>query len=599
MATKNYRYLNYGDLSANETPFYSQLARTLAGGQKKMPAKQWGPYINALTNKGVKKLEIDDSKILQYIAAQPEDKSITREELVNKVNESLYTIKEYDLVKPRYSGFSHTRDRGHSYQETLYILNSPRMNIDDRLAEIRFELEELDLDMSLLAENPMLAVDLHKERTELKSRRNMALHHQISHFQGIQDPETGQHIENVLGHARVSTRGSLLFIEEIQSDWGQRGRRHEWRDIPKAPYISTTESWAGLLLRRQLQRAAQNPAIETVVWMKGGMENGSRSGRNQGLVDFYEKILPKLADKAVAGSGEKAKFISVKLTSTGNEIELPGLVITESVRQKLTQSQPLYSKDLIEPKIEGVPMSMDERRKLNKQLQQAREMLGDHVSVVLAERILDVATGQEVAGQTIPVLRMVQASLRARNPGLALNHEAYHYAHEELIGPFDQELIERAFEDGSRLNNKVRMALVKSGASPEAVAQCDDSKEAAAYGFALWKRGDIALTAAQAHKHEFAGDTIIDQSVGKIFRKVEGAMICLGLWAKRVLGLDEKERQAEKVYSVFEQVARGAYAKSAEDDEMAKLHTEGENMGAFGLDYEPKIAPKSQVRMRA
>src|SRR5690606_15856534 len=151
------------------------------------------------------------------------------------------------------------------------------------------------------------------------------------HFSSSTDPVTGHRLTCLIGHTRTSLRDDLFFVEEIQSDWAQSGRSQDWQHIDKAPFLSNTEAWSGLLLRGQMQRVAENPDVKRFAWILGSMSNGwgdaHRTGvsaeeaanASGGLNDFYVKILPKLADKVLKGTGEKVKFIPVQFQEGGAE----------------------------------------------------------------------------------------------------------------------------------------------------------------------------------------------------------------------------------------------------------------------------------------
>jgi hypothetical protein len=82
-----------------------------------------------------------------------------------------------------------------------------------------------------------------------------------SHWQGIDNP---------LAHLRMSDRdnGKTLHLEELQSDWGQEGRKGgfgEESGIPAAPYVTDTNQWVDLGLKRALMEAAKGGYDKIVV----------------------------------------------------------------------------------------------------------------------------------------------------------------------------------------------------------------------------------------------------------------------------------------------------------------------------------------------
>lgn len=128
---------------------------------------------------------------------------------------------------------------------------------------------------------------------------------------------------NIIAHVRFNDRTDAdgkktLFIEEIQSDWAQKGRKEgfsgnpkitdeavrSWADIslkfwneskesereemrreyqaemqgakggsiPPAPFVTKTESWAGLALKRMLRYAAEN-GYDRLAWTTGTIQS--------------------------------------------------------------------------------------------------------------------------------------------------------------------------------------------------------------------------------------------------------------------------------------------------------------------------------------
>lgn len=545
-----YRYLNpaYESLRA---PFGSKLMAEMGKAQNKAPVKQWIPFIKGLTSKGVKGLEIEDSKVVAWLEGLPENHKLSREDIVEWLRKNTLTVKEVNLSKAVYSAYSQPRNPTDTYRETLYLLNGEKENIDDRLEEIRFELEELDFDIALLAEDPERALRLYEEQKNLTEQSKTVKPLRFGHWSDVKDPQTGQLVANMIGHCRHSLRGNLYFIEEFQSDWAQRGRRVEWSSIPKGPWVTNTEAWAGLLLRRQLQLAASNPAVDTFAWITGSMRNGGQGGSEISMDEFYLKIIPKLADKLLSGTGVKTMMMTLNLGD--REVKVPGFTITDKVREKMLQQQPLYSFDFLH---DGPKLSPTEVRiGLDTEIKKAREMLGSGVSIRLAAQVIDAATGKEVAGRQIG--RIIDVSVKARNPAQALSHEVWHYAHEHLLTMEEQVAVEKAFESGSRLNYRVREALIKDGAAPAAVAQCDDPQEAAAHAFSLWTAGKMSLSLGEEIQKEAQGDDVFDRTIGKLFRKIEKAFISLAEWTARILGDPPALRVNRTAADVFAKLREG------------------------------------------
>jgi len=644
---RNYRYLNKGA----EPLFGSRLLQLLEGAQKRAPVSQWMAFIKGAITKGIKTSEIEESKIIDHLSALPPDEVLERDDLVDWLQSSLPTVKEIDLSgnKVEYRKYSHAGSGDVQYFESLYVLNTKLDNIDDRIEEIRFELEELDFDAQRLSMDPMLAVRLHEEQQQLLKDRIKANKSYSSHWHSTKDPSTGKSIKNLLAHARVSLHGNVYFIEEIQSDWAQGGRKHatslrmkalsrmldtsngihkylidylrtnkgeirddfwncrnifhlddmeleglknwacnkeavakymsvanaplEWRDPYLAgPWVTNTELWAGLILRRQLQRAAENPEIERVAWIHGRLRNGNtqairNDGIGDGLDNFYLKILPKIANKILAGTGVKSGFMPMKLD--GQTVQVPGILMTDPVREKMRETQPLYSRDVLPTMRYG--LTDNEHAAFNRILRRAHDMLGNDVSIRLSKQVLDAATGKPVAARTVE--RLIEVSFSANNPARALAHESWHYAYLHLLAEADKQAVDRAFANGTTLNSRVRERMVASGSNPDAIAQCDDAQEAAAHGWSLWLEGKLPLSAGEATQLEPTGHTGLDRTVGKVFRKVEQAFLGLGTWMRRTFFETKQQKAVSRTHAVFEALRDGLLREGWKPDTRPDSHS--------------------------
>src|SRR3546814_777572 len=200
------------------------------------------------------------------------------------------------------------------------------------------------------------------ERRRLIKQKDISRGFEHHHFSTVPDPEhPNQTVKNLLGHARSSLRNGLYFVDEIQSDWAQRGRQSNFQDerFPEAPFVTNTELWSGLILRRQLQLAAMNPNCKQFGWIIPEMHNGGLTRANPGLNDFYLKILPKTIEKVLKGTGEKVKFIEAALNKNAptEKSSFPGFDITDKVREKALQSMPLYS---LATETQGIKYAHDE-----------------------------------------------------------------------------------------------------------------------------------------------------------------------------------------------------------------------------------------------
>lgn len=234
--------------------------------------------------------------------------------------------------------------------------------------------------------------------------------------------------------------------------------------------------------------------------------------------------------------------------------------MTDSARSKLLEAQPLYSRDLLKETMSLHDIG-EALEGANAYLHTAKEMLGSTASVRFASQVFDAATGQEVAGRQIG--RLIELSLRAENSERVFHHEAFHYAHENLLDDEQRQAVDRAFADGSRLNTWTRESLVRQK-MPEAVKQCDDPKEAAAHAFSLWKTGEFAFK-ENLFEGELSG---IDRMAQKVFQVVEKAVDGFSGWMKRLFGERQVSSDSRVSEEIFRELAAGRLAATGETYEI-------------------------------
>jgi hypothetical protein len=598
-------YLNRNSTS----PMYSKLKRAIEEGkQGRADPAQWGAMIKAMTTKGVKSMEIDEVNILNWLDKESAKGTafITKKELAEKLDSLSTTVKEVQLQSPKFSG---ARQQGGNYKEYLYIANSERDNIVDDLERVEYEMDALAFTPELIYDNPEIVINLERERENLIRLKSKAIEFTAHHFSG---DTTNRHGKNLLAHCRITERPThgVYMIEEIQSDWAQRGRRSDWSNIPKGPWVTSTEAWAGLVLRRQLQLAAMNPGIKNIGWITESMRNGGRQnlsheatkveqkkhydselkrlmdaemarimGPHNGatdaqlskeqkaaisasahaaataelgrlrisepydmLNDFYLKVIPKIADKILSGTGGKVELKQLEINA-GNVVTIPTIALTDAVREKLADKQPVYSRALLLKE----PAAHDDQ-KLNALVASASHMIGSPKHLRLVTHLFDVATGAKVAGRYVN--NMVQVSLLAKNIEEAMDHECFHFAQENLLSTKERDIVERAFAYGSPLNDKVREILTKR--QDFALAkQCLDPQEASAQGFALWRAGLLDVREAQPQG---------------VFADVVNCIKSVSTWMRKVVLLEDI-RSTEDVFVAF---AKGDIARRQTELEAAR-----------------------------
>ena len=116
---------------------------------------------------------------------------------------------------------------------------------------------------------------------------------------------------NIIGHFRTSDRTTLagdkvLYIDEIQSDWGQTGREKGFRkdiddpndsgQIVRGPFVENTPKWTDLMVKRILAKAVEE-GYDMVSFSPGYIQN--MRWRKPGLIKYYDDILVKRVTKIV------------------------------------------------------------------------------------------------------------------------------------------------------------------------------------------------------------------------------------------------------------------------------------------------------------
>lgn len=85
--------------------------------------------------------------------------------------------------------------------------------------------------------------------------------------------------------------------------------------IPEAPFKST---WPQLVMKRMIRWASDN-GFERIAWINGDQQNGGVTGQDEGVAEFYEKILPKTVQKLVGKHGAKVDVVEIADTKSRDD----------------------------------------------------------------------------------------------------------------------------------------------------------------------------------------------------------------------------------------------------------------------------------------
>jgi GGDEF domain-containing protein len=146
---------------------------------------------------------------------------------------------------------------------------------------------------------------------------------------------------NILAHIRFNERQyadgkRVLFIEEIQSDWGQKGRKDGFNapvqmpdgssrtattGAPFAPFVGKTEAWVALALKRMIRYAVDNK-FDRVAWTTGEQQAER--------YDLSKKISKVVAQKTTLSNRYEVKAYGLDanqvIADVYEESELPDVV---------------------------------------------------------------------------------------------------------------------------------------------------------------------------------------------------------------------------------------------------------------------------------
>jgi hypothetical protein len=308
-------------------PFYSALSKGIEGlNYKQLPAFGWADAIKSLVNKGlVKQDEIEWSGITDWLAMQTG--KVTKEQVLEYLDANGVQVEEVTLSdndfeldtngekqldifgEPLLNGnptkySQYQLPGGESYREVLLTL--PAKQFDP--AELKKAREELQKHEA--AYNPRTDYSdpdgpqtpwAIKEK-ELRSKvaqleKGTAAQAKASGASGRRDEYKSSHWDqpNVLAHIRLndrvdSTGARVLFVEELQSDYGQDAKKKGINGkpmfikgmdgqedgflgliaggVPNAPFIDKTDKWLTLALKR-IVKLAVDEGYDKVAFVNG------------------------------------------------------------------------------------------------------------------------------------------------------------------------------------------------------------------------------------------------------------------------------------------------------------------------------------------
>ncbi len=108
----------------------------------------------------------------------------------------------------------------------------------------------------------------------------------------------------------------------------------------KGPFVDTSPKWTQLALKRLIRQATEQ-GYDYVAWTPGKVQL-DRWGE-QGLVDFYDKVLPKSSKEVLKKLDKKAKVEVIKVNVDGNLQDTLAIQITDTIKNQAPKGQPLFT----------------------------------------------------------------------------------------------------------------------------------------------------------------------------------------------------------------------------------------------------------------
>jgi hypothetical protein len=268
--------------AANRTagPFYSALKGAVENAPiSKGTGEQWAGTIRNMP--GVKQEELDWTGFNEFLKSKP---SLTKQEASDFLDANRVDVQEVmkqdtpELPLKAGTKFSQWQmpGGGENYRELLLTLPETRKAryaaYESRLAEIQKKY----------GKGPGDGFGRYASQQEIDE-----LHRLADQAESKQDFTSGHYDEpNVLAHVRFNDRvdasgKKTLFLEEIQSDWHQKGRKEGYQGVtpqdPNGPYkipvpdAPFKTSWPELSLKRMIKYAVDN-GYDSVSWTPGKVQ---------------------------------------------------------------------------------------------------------------------------------------------------------------------------------------------------------------------------------------------------------------------------------------------------------------------------------------
>ena len=313
------------DYGTNAPPFYSHLERAISDlKQERLSVEQ----VEGILRKGVKADEMKWTGLDDFLAAKKaKNEAVTKAELIEFARENAIqvrvlllgeggTVAQFDDPQLNLPG-------GENYREMLISLPNESTRFEELERKFKREglTEEEEAELLRLEAIP---------RSEMPD-----VFIKPDHF----------NYPNVVAHVRFDERtdadgNRVLFVEEVQSDWHQQGRKKGYRDqslpegyrvekrgaVPAAPF---SKAWHELALKRVIRYAADR-GYDRVGWTTGEQQKArSKSAEMEGIARIYDQIVPFFLNKFGKKFGTQVGLTQIE----GGKYTVHSIDITPEMRR--------------------------------------------------------------------------------------------------------------------------------------------------------------------------------------------------------------------------------------------------------------------------
>lgn len=382
---------------------YSELESKIAQGSNKAPAASWKAYINGLTQKGVKPEEIEWSGVRDWLDLQKG--TVTKDDLINYLKQGGVKVEEVvlgarapwrerlDLLETRGVGNLNANEREElSNLRDRFDREGPTPEPEEAQAKYgQYTLPGGENYREVLLKLPVVPHENNKyiyvdPTTGEPSRAPGAVRRENPNY-GPDTNYKSRHWDqpNVIAHIRLNDRtdadgNKVLFVEELQSDWGQEGKKRgfaaqpnearvqeinarlrqlakadmendpEWDaltkekealtkpGIPAAPFVTKTEGWLNLALKRIMVMAAEGG------YDKVAFVNGEQSADRYDLSKHIGKLSYDDKFRELTTYGMDGSVLDERLIPLDQVDDVVG----KEVAQKLADTEPVNGKRTLE-----------------------------------------------------------------------------------------------------------------------------------------------------------------------------------------------------------------------------------------------------------